>query len=215
MSKEAMKLALEALEVATTPFARDRQEVLRAQAALREALAQQALDKKAENARELGLDYEPAQQCKWPTCQSEEYQQALAEQIKRELVGEQPAQQEFVSGVVIREGLPTLLRDRDIKPTDERLYTSPPAQQEPVGRLESDPDEGHVFVPRIDGDWSMLGEDLYTSPPAQRTWVSLTDEEVDRALDAAKVPELPGGYESVELEIARAIEAKLKEKNNV
>ena len=33
-----------------------------------------------------------AQQCKWPTCQSEEYQQALAEQIKRELVGEQPAQ---------------------------------------------------------------------------------------------------------------------------
>ncbi|CAB5224463.1 hypothetical protein UFOVP734_85, partial [uncultured Caudovirales phage] len=33
--------ALEALEVATTPFARDRQEVLRAQAALREALAEQ------------------------------------------------------------------------------------------------------------------------------------------------------------------------------
>jgi len=41
MSKEAMKLALEALEVATTPFARDRQEVLRAQVALREALAEQ------------------------------------------------------------------------------------------------------------------------------------------------------------------------------
>ncbi len=41
MSKTAMKLALEALEVATTPFARDRQEVLRAQAALREALAEQ------------------------------------------------------------------------------------------------------------------------------------------------------------------------------
>ena len=38
-----------------------------------------------------------AQQCKWPTCQSEEYQQALAEQIKRELVGEQPAQQEPVA----------------------------------------------------------------------------------------------------------------------
>jgi hypothetical protein len=39
----------------------------------------------------------PAHQCKWPTCQSEEYQQALAEQIKRELVGEQPAQQDPVS----------------------------------------------------------------------------------------------------------------------
>jgi hypothetical protein len=48
----------------------------------------------------------------------------------------------------------------------------------------------------------------------QRPWQGLTDEEIDRALDAAKVPELPGGYESVELEIARAIEAKLKEKNN-
>lgn len=36
------------------------------------------------------LAEQPAQQCKWPTCQSEEYQQALAEQIKRELVGDQP-----------------------------------------------------------------------------------------------------------------------------
>ena len=42
MSKqiEALKLALEALEVATTPLAKDRQEVLRAQAAIREALAE-------------------------------------------------------------------------------------------------------------------------------------------------------------------------------
>ena len=47
MSRTAMKLALEALEVATTPLAKDRQEVLRAQAALREALAEQ-----------------PAQQCR-------------------------------------------------------------------------------------------------------------------------------------------------------
>ena len=38
----------------------------------------------------------PAQQCKWPTCQSEEYQQALAEQIKRELVGDPPAQRTWV-----------------------------------------------------------------------------------------------------------------------
>lgn len=37
------------------------------------------------------LAEQPAQQCKWPTCQNEKYQQALAEQIKRELVGEQPA----------------------------------------------------------------------------------------------------------------------------
>ena len=37
--KEALKLALEALEVATTPLAKDRQEVLRAITAIREALA--------------------------------------------------------------------------------------------------------------------------------------------------------------------------------
>ena len=33
---EALKLALEALEVATTPMARDRQEVLQARAAIKE-----------------------------------------------------------------------------------------------------------------------------------------------------------------------------------
>ena len=37
---EALKLALEALEVATTPLAKDRQEILRARVAIREALAQ-------------------------------------------------------------------------------------------------------------------------------------------------------------------------------
>ena len=71
-SKEAMKLALEALEEAwyhvgtfqPTEKAIDLYD--EARTALREALAeqpaQQALDKMAENARELGLDYEPAQQ---------------------------------------------------------------------------------------------------------------------------------------------------------
>ena len=41
--------------------------------------------------------------------------------------------------------------------------------------------------------------------PQPRRDVELTDEEIDRALDAANVPELPDGYESVELEIARAV----------
>ena len=39
---EALKLALKAFEVATTPLARDRQEVLRAITAIKEALAQPA-----------------------------------------------------------------------------------------------------------------------------------------------------------------------------
>ena len=76
MSKKAMKLALEALEdtLSDDPYPYSLES--KAITALREALAepdfwegyvpepvkpaQQALDKKAENARELGLDYEPA-----------------------------------------------------------------------------------------------------------------------------------------------------------
>jgi len=56
-----MKLALEAMEryqVKRQDFDRFADEIT----ALQKALANEALDKKAENARELGLDYEPAQQ---------------------------------------------------------------------------------------------------------------------------------------------------------
>ena len=42
--------------------------------------------------------------------------------------------QEPVSCVVLREGLPTLLQDRNIKSTEQRLYTSPPAQRKPLTR---------------------------------------------------------------------------------
>lgn len=71
--EDALKLALEALEVATTPLAKDRQEVLRAITAIREALADSALERMAENARELGLDYEPA-----PVAKPHEQQEPVA-----------------------------------------------------------------------------------------------------------------------------------------
>lgn len=81
----------------------------------------------------VSLTSPPAQQCKWPTCQSEEYQQDLAEQIKRELVGEQPAQQEPVAWM---HQIDCDRDDRDdfmayYKQTPGYcipLYTSPPAQ---------------------------------------------------------------------------------------
>jgi hypothetical protein len=74
---------------------------------------------------------EPAQQCKWPACQREDYQQALAEQIKRELVGEQPAQQEPVawSSFDILTGNVKVLWGG--KPTLGPLYTTP-AQRKPL-----------------------------------------------------------------------------------
>ena len=61
MSKEAMKLALEALVCLKKDFDADQFEwgiADEAITALQKALAQQALDKMAENARELGLDYD-------------------------------------------------------------------------------------------------------------------------------------------------------------
>jgi hypothetical protein len=81
MSKEALKLALEALEVANScvdgyyiPKGKTHlPEIELAIIAIKEALANEALDKMAENARELGLDYEPAQRT-WVGLTDEEMQ---------------------------------------------------------------------------------------------------------------------------------------------
>ncbi len=70
MTKEALKLALEALEVANScvdgyyiPKGKTHlPEIELAITAIKEALANEALEKMAENARELGLDYEPEQE---------------------------------------------------------------------------------------------------------------------------------------------------------
>jgi hypothetical protein len=74
--------------------------------------AQQALDKKAENARELGLDYEPAQQ--------------------------EPVAH-FGSAYVNENGVhvTTVLGPVAI-PQDAKLYTSPPAQRTWVGLSDED-----------------------------------------------------------------------------
>jgi hypothetical protein len=63
---EALRLALEALEIPwNAPYVDGCDLALgkkvKAITAIKEALANEALEKMAENARELGLDYEPAQ----------------------------------------------------------------------------------------------------------------------------------------------------------
>ena len=69
MTKEALKLALEALESCDAAHITDggrqwydEKLVDKAITATKEALANEALEKMAENARELGLDYEPAKE---------------------------------------------------------------------------------------------------------------------------------------------------------
>jgi hypothetical protein len=49
---------------------------------------------------------------------------------------------------------------------------------------------------------------LYTTPP-QRTWVGLTDEEI-----VLIVAECAASHQHTDIHFAKAIEAKLKEKNN-
>ena len=56
---EALRLALKTLEYAGPSWIEARQPAI---TAIKEALANEALEKMAENARELGLDYEPEQE---------------------------------------------------------------------------------------------------------------------------------------------------------
>ena len=63
MTKEALKLALEALvNTDSEPSSKSWKREIEAITAIKEALANEALEKMAENARELGLDYEPEQE---------------------------------------------------------------------------------------------------------------------------------------------------------
>lgn len=60
-------------------------------------------------------------------------------------------------------------------------------------------------------EWSkpkdcISAEPLYTSPPASKPWVGLTQQDIDIAFDDTQEG---GGFD----DFARAIEAKIKEKN--
>jgi hypothetical protein len=64
--------------------------------AIKQAIAQDALDKKAENARELGLDYEPAVQPVAQPASEEDMKvyRAIADNYRKDLAAAQPAVQE-------------------------------------------------------------------------------------------------------------------------
>ena len=58
-------------------------------------------------------------------------------------------EQEPMANVVLRDGLPTLLANNQIKPTDERLYTTPPQRK-----------------PMTDDEIAELWLDIYGSTPS-------------------------------------------------
>ena len=185
MSKEAMKLALEALEELTVTERTwvDIERGETAITALREALAkpdfwegyvpepvksaQQALDKKAENARELGLDYEPAQQ--------------------------EPVAHAVISGALFDfMGWLTSRKERLVLSSADNASPAVEAITEFAKMRGLSLNDAKVQ------DWN-------TPPPAQRTWVGLTDEE---RVDLWKATETDNRMVLIE-----AIEAKLRSKN--
>jgi len=87
----------------------------------------------------------------------------------------------------------------------KQAYAEQPAQQEPVAK------KTRIGLVTSSG-WDSLpvGTEFYTSQPAQRTWVGLTDEEVEAVWKRVQANDF---HDCVQ-PFARAIEAKLKEKNN-
>jgi hypothetical protein len=176
---EALDLALEALEGIhpgnMTPMAEEYWN--KAITAIKQA---RALDKKAENARELGLDYEP--------------------DYKVTVVDDQ-----HPNGVPLEQwGRPAPVQE-PVKPTAQEMQNAASnlalmremwgEPNQPAARVN---DEGFIVET---GLLLSPGTLLYTIPP-QRTWVSLTDDEMQDLWDR-----------HAHMEMMRAIEAKLKEKN--
>jgi hypothetical protein len=144
----------------------------------------------------------------------------------------QPAQQEPVARQYQnRDGVwKDFISEKHYKDTLEdgswpirNLYTSQPAQQEPeyiqLRHKEEDGFSpwGQPLDPKYRHDKWAAGVEmrlLYTSPPAQRTWVGLTDEDRQAAFES--MPDMLDGFLKKWgwLHFSKALEAKLKEKNN-
>jgi len=157
---------------------------------IREALADNALDKMAENAKELGLDYEPAQQ------------EPVAWMSTHRL-------EDLQQGFTVTTTLTKIKAFED----DTALYTSPqPAQQqEPVAWVETRED-GSIYwgcetdaVISDDPSWLDRPVPVYFGSSG-KPWVGLTQRDINIAFDDTQEG---GGFD----EFARAIEAKLREKN--
>jgi hypothetical protein len=234
---EALDLALEALGLYqaagfgnSTDFNKQHDAFYKAQTAIIAIKQARALDKKAENARELGLDYEPP--CKTGSQCTSKCEQCV-----------EPAQpapvQDKVTLIQTNVGIGNRAMEAyEAAKERDRADRSAPVQ-EPVAWMYEDM-MGLVGV-RVQKEKPIVARPvtpLYTTPPggrqsedcltaaqrqsARSAWVGLTDEEVMNAtrkeghelLDF--IYEYGTGSEGTEervVAICKAIEAKLKEKN--
>jgi hypothetical protein len=237
MTKDkALDLALEALELHGKQYPHMvKGYCLDALTAIKQALA---LDKMAENARELGLDYEPVRE-DWgpgphevhslppaaPVQDNDAHYKGVVEGVQK-LFDNKRAQQAPVQEPVVfyrcngcghayEQVHPTSCDCMEAGGFDRvEYYTTPPAAQPaPVEPFEYwNAVEGWVKIDEVREHFDSVGcGTIYKTSgdgrvpltAAQRQWVGLTDEERDDLLD---------NYITAEGR-ARAIEAKLKEKN--
>ena len=150
--------------------------------------AQIALYKKADNARELGLDYEPEQ-----------------EPVKKAL---RLKPHECICGYSV--GHP-LVPKCICKPE----YTAPPKREQDLDVGIDITEHGVQLVIRRGNE--IIKSEFYAAPPKQ--WVGLTDEEIENCFDEScylkQVNQKYGIKGTLKIhDVARAIEAKLREKNN-
>ena len=87
----------------------------------------------------------------------------------------------------------------------EALAEQPAQQQEPVAWITQNGKGWLRWHKPEDNNTDSVP--LYTSPPASKPWVGLTDEEIMEISDATE------GSDCWHIDFARAIEAKLREKN--
>jgi hypothetical protein len=220
---EALKLALEALKESQTD--NDTMEFWDRKAKAITAIKQaRALDKMAENARELGLDYEP-----WKSSDTAHRPGGLPQDfIKHEVANEGDwsewvnpnSEQYFMKccdcGLVhemqfkvakYSEGDECeFVTDANLQAVFRARRATPPAQPAPVQEIdwkdqyEKQKRRAEMWIAKYEKD---IGPLEYAAPAAQREWVGLTDEEFNDAINYKLTPRC----------IAIAVEAKLKEKN--
>ena len=238
IDEATVKLALDAFSVIEISDNLDwiRHQAEQQAAALREALAepdfwagyvpepdkrQQALDKKAENAKELGLDYEPAQQ------ERPSFAEWTSDHVRNNLhkLKPQPVQQDIPDLIA---GALGVSRGTAYDMMREALASEAKEQPAPVAKPhEQEPVAIHQFRSPHCSDWYDGVPDhhdghgpyevrtLYASPPAQRK--PLTDDEIWREYRFLW-PFHPAEERKLASDIlmfARAIEAAhgIKEKN--
>jgi hypothetical protein len=185
----AVKQALEALESFdgvgdVVTWEKQWKLCIKAHESLQSIISQDALDKKAENARELGLNYDT------PLSSFVRSSDEAKAEVMERVIDKATEEQKAVIGCdkckAVQE--PVLKDNSNYRldpPGLDQLYTTPPAAQSvPVKTY-------HDGKP-----W----------PVAPKPWVGLTDEDISAAYE--QMPD----YEMYD-EFARAIEQRLKDKN--